>query len=122
MTPSSIFKYEEKGGHNTDGSVTSRTATNGDKKSVQGLRERLGIVDELKVMILTNGNNQNDYIDVNTSIDFLLNINNMNSEGILDNINSVFSDVLNVSSPGSNSSKLYFPRFSSRVILIISLF
>ena len=57
-------------------------------------------------MILTNGNNQNDYIDVNTSIDFLLNINNMNSEGILDNINNVFSDVLNVSSPGSNSSKL----------------
>lgn len=106
LTPSSIFKYEEKGGHNTDGSVTSRTATNGDKKSVQGLRERLGIVDELKVMILTNGNNQNDYIDVNTSIDFLLNINNMNSEGILDNINNVFSDVLNVSSPGSNSSKL----------------
>ena len=57
-------------------------------------------------MILTNGNNQNDYIDVNTSIDFLLNINNMNSEGIMDNINNVFSDVLNVSSPSSNSSKL----------------
>ena len=75
-------------------------------KKLQGLRERLGIVDELKVMILTNGNNQNDYIDVNTSIDFLLNINNMNSEGILDNINNVFSDVLNVSSPSSNSSKL----------------